>query len=90
MNIVPSSYEKVKTTAHACYAAPLGKILLGFTALGVTAASANNALETQEMTAKASHAALGVLGILSTVFLVKEFNHAHGEDLRELRNVLAR
>jgi hypothetical protein len=87
---ISSSYERVKSTVQACYAAPLGKILLGVTALGIAAASASNALRAEETAAKAGHAALGALGILSAFFLTKEFNRVHGDDLRELRSILAR
>jgi hypothetical protein len=88
--VVPSNYQKVKTAVQTCYATPLGKILLGFTALGMTASSANNGLSTEDPTARAGHAALGALGVLSAAFLTKEFFRAHGDDLRELRSILSR
>lgn len=88
--MIISSYERVKSTVQACYATPLGKILLGSTALGITAISAINALQSEEAVARAGHAAAGALGIISAVFLNKEFNRAHGDDFRELKSILAR
>lgn len=85
---VASNCEKVKTSAQACYATPLGKILLGFTALGITAYSAHNALSAEGTIAKVSHAAIGALGTFSAAFLAKEFVRDHGDDLKELRKIL--
>lgn len=84
------SAEKVKATVQACYAAPLGKIILSFTALGVASYSASQALKAEEATATVGYLALGTLGSLVAAFVARDFARAHGDDVRELTNVLLR